>query len=162
MKVCTIDDIKAIDRVMKHSDIAPFIGDDNSNNPYDVDYRDIINDKDVIFIMPNKDCVILFFRENDSCWEIHVNNLKTVRGENAIKSSSQALRFAFEEIPGCKDVCCSIPEKFKNVIKHTLFMGLKYKSTNENPCTIGGINYKEHVYTIRKDTWEQLGRQRNL
>lgn len=156
MKVCTIDDLDAITRVMKHDDVAPFISDDSTISAYDVDYKDIIGNKDIIFIMPHKDSVILFFKESNNCWEIHVNNLKTVRGMNAVKSSGQALKFAFEKIHGCEEVCCSIPENFKNVIKHTLFMGMKHKSTNENPCTIGGINYREHVYTIRRSAWEQL------
>ena len=123
---CTIDDLEFVDSILKDESVYPFITSDNSPSVEDYTAKASLSNPAVHFLTTNRYTVFITFPSiNTSIFEFHVNMVAPEgRGETAVESTKEALRYIFEEIE-CLKLVSFIPVLYMNVLNFAVANGQK-------------------------------------
>ena len=153
MKVCTIEDIAAVDRVLKHPEVYKCISDDNSPTVDKFTAESVLSSNCHV-IMPNNDIVFVFIPHNGSTHDVHIISTPSSRGQHAINAGIAAKKYAFEEVVNCVKLMCFIPEIYNNVAKYVEKMGFLKEGELTKSYSKNGKLYNEYIYGLRRSEWE--------
>lgn len=154
MKVCTIDYLDDVNRILRHPDVYNCISDDISPKIEEFTAESLLASGTNV-IMPNDNTVFVFIPHNGITYDIHITTTPGARGEQAIKAGWKALEYAFNNIDNCQKLICFIPEIYKNVIKYTMQFGFEKEGELKNSYLKNGNLYNEIILGLRRDKWEQ-------
>ncbi len=152
MKVCTIEDIEAVDRVLKHTSVYNRIFDDNCPKVESFSAEKLLQ-SDCHIIMANKDTIFVFIPHNSSTFDVHVTSTPEGRKDKAIKSGYDATEYAFTQIDGCKKLICFIPEIYKNVMRYVEKLGFEEEGVITESYLKNDKLHNEHIYGLRRSSW---------
>ncbi len=149
MKICTIEDIEAIDRVLKHPSVYDKISDDGSESKLNFTAVSLLENK-IPVIMPNYETVIIYIPHNNCTYDVHITSTPEGRGEQAIRAGEIGIRYAFECIVGCEKLICFVPEIYPNVSSFVIRNNFVKEGKLTKSYKKNGVLYDEFVYGLRR------------
>lgn len=153
MKVCTIQDVEAVNRVLKHPSVFDRITDDGCPDYSSFTAEPLIENM-VHVIMPNEDTVFFFLPHNNSTYDIHITTTPEARGQIAIESGRKAISYAFNNIIGCEKLICFVPEIYENVSSFAENNGFVKEGMITDSYKKHGKLYSENILGLRRQQWE--------
>ena len=129
IKRCTIEDVEAVNRIMRHRDIYPQSIDDGCpQNPVDFDVEPILKNESVYFLGWRIDeawaGLWMFKPWNSTTYEIHTCVLPPFRGKAAIHAAKDAGDWMFENTQ-CRKVVTLVPEDNRAALLYALATGME-------------------------------------
>ena len=159
IKILTIEDLDFANRVMKDSEIYPFISDDFSPDKEDFSVELLIQTDGIYVFSASENSVIIMVPVNGITYDVHVNFTKKDRGQKAVDACMDGFEFAFNETPA-KKLICWIPETCLNVLHFAEKMGMVQEGLITKSFQKDGKLYDQYILGITREEWKIWLQQR--
>ncbi len=104
-----IEKLGAVNTIMRHKDVYPYITDDFSLPEIEFSFEDVLRNPHIYTLMPNKGSVFMFTPHSTILHEVHCAVLPEGRGRTAVEASIKARDWMFKNTE-CLKIVASIPE----------------------------------------------------
>lgn len=148
LSVCREYAAERINAIVNHPDVRPWVGYAELGP---IDLTQTIANPDNIFLMAEGGGFICVFQE-PGIWEVHSQFLPEHRGENALKSAQDGMRYMFTRTP-CVELRTKVPEGNVAAAALARKMGFVHQFTREGvwPTPDGMKSVRYFAITI--DQW---------
>ena len=152
MRIERTFDSKVIDSVLKHKDIAPFIGDDSSGK-LDINYP-IVDSIYYLAIYDDSDIagIFAFVVINGITLDGHTNILPRFRGEKSIEAARLGLKWVFDNTKFVK-INGSTPIYNKRAIAFNKKIGFEVEGINKGSIMKDGKLYDQIYFGLERSKW---------
>ena len=152
---CSINDISAVDYVLKHPEVYPWISDDGSPSAEEFTSSTMISNPEVFVLMPSDGVVFILHPWNSITLEVHTNIVPERRGREAISETMKAMSWIFENT-GCLKIVTHVPSFNRQAKLFALKCKMKQEGVNRQSFLKDGILYDQDILGITRKEWSCL------
>ena len=152
--VCRTHDASEIESVFKHKDVFPYLSDDYSSNPDDVDIKSVASNEGIYFIKAsvNDDIagMFMYHPHNSVLYEVHSAVLPIYRGSKSVEMALKSLQWMFKNT-NCKKVITYVPRGNKPAFALARRVGMIVEGINRLSIMINGKLIDQKVLGITEE-----------